>query len=228
MKKLKFFINYDNEETWLNRLAQDGQLLSRRRLFYTFEPAKPGSAVVRVDYRAKMMRADFDDYITLFEDAGWEHRAGSRHGGSQYFAKRFSGPASSSPEKDAAANDIFSDAESKALRYRRSINRRSVALYLFALQSFITLFVNGNFSLEHLTHLQDFYLTPGLWDLTGVEFVLRFAFETPLVLTFELFPLLIVACTPVLLAQVILQYRLLKKVDKSKQDPFIQKRERTS
>ena len=107
MRKLKFFLDFDKEERWLNRLAAQGHLLSKAAFAtYTFTEIEPGTAVVRVDYRPSMSEADYADYVTLFADSGWQHLSGSRKagahykGGAQYFASFDADP-------DA---DIFSDA----------------------------------------------------------------------------------------------------------------------
>ncbi len=118
IKKLKVFVDFDKEEAWLNQMAAQGHLLSKVDFRYTFTPIQPGSTTVRLDYRPSMSRSDFNDYLKLFEDAGWQHLDGSKGGGPQYFA-------SYSADENA---DIFSDAASKAQRYRRSITNRSAIL----------------------------------------------------------------------------------------------------
>lgn len=163
MKKTKFFLDFDKEEAWLNQMAAEGHLLTKKRLRYTFSPIEPGTAVVRVDYRQSMKHADFYDYVGLFADAGWQHLTGSRQGGPQYFASR----------TDDADADIFSDRVSKTQRYRRSIAAHGAVLLLFGVFS-MTLWpleiVSGS--------PREWYLTPGLWDMQGLEFAGAFAFET--------------------------------------------------
>src|SRR5690625_7529855 len=110
MNKLKVFWNFDKEERWLNEMAAQGQLISRAGLRYAFTPLSPSAGLVRVDYRPSMSEEDFADYVRLFRDAGWGHRAGARRGGGQYFV-------SFSTE---AVVDVFSDVEHEAQGYRGS------------------------------------------------------------------------------------------------------------
>jgi len=193
MKKLKVFWNFDKEERWLNEMAAQGQLISRAGLRYAFTPFSPSAGVVRVDYRPSMSEEDFADYVRLFHDAGWEHRAGTRRGGGQYFV-------SFSEEADA---DIFSDAESKAQRYRRSIAAHT-ALLIPLLVVVVLLWSNGSL----LAAPQEWYVTPGLWDKQGAEFVGSFAFESLFVLFRVGGPMLLLGVCLYSLAAVIYQSTL--------------------
>ena len=171
MRTLRFFVDFDKEEAWLNAMAADGHLVTSTGPVYSFAPVTPGGAVVRIDYRPSMRRVDYDDYVSLFADAGWRHLAGARSGGPQYFA-------SVAPRPDA---EIFSDPHSKAQRYRRSIANRS-ALLLLLLTFVLALTNQGTLGADVLASPRDWYLTPGLWDLQGADFVAAFLFETPFVL----------------------------------------------
>lgn len=200
MRKLKFFVNFDKEEAWLNRMATDGHLLTKVGMFYTFAPITSDGAVVRVDYRSSMKQSDFDDYLRLFEDSGWRHLGGSRHGGPQYFAS-FS---------DDANADIFSDAGTKAQRYRRSIAAYGILLlpfFVFAL----ALWTQGTIGSVASTAPQDWYLTPGLWDMQGAEFVRAFLFETIFVFFRIGGPLLLVGFGLYLVALMAYQYVLYRR-----------------
>jgi hypothetical protein len=53
-------------------------------------------------------RKEYDNYIALFEDAGWKHVCGTRSSGNQYFL----------PMSEKAGTDIFSDRVSAAARYK--------------------------------------------------------------------------------------------------------------
>ena len=171
-RKLKFILDFDKEEAWLNQMAAEGYLpVGATGPLYTFEPVEPATAVVRVDYRPPMKRPDFADYVNLFEDSGWRHLAGSHHGGPQYFAS-FSSD---------AETDIFSDTASKAQRYRRSITVYGL-VSTPVLAVVIALWIQGTIGLRTLTSPKDWYLTPGLWQMQGPEFVGAFLFETIFVL----------------------------------------------
>lgn len=194
MRKLKFFADFDKEEAWLNRMATEGHLPAKAGPLYRFEPITPESAVVRVDCRPSMSRSDFDDYVNLFEDSGWRHLHGSRHGGPQYFA---------SVTQDANA-DIFSDTASKAQRYRRSITTYT-ALLLPVLTIVFVLWQQGTIGLGAITSPKSWYLTPGLWEMEGAQFLGKFLFETIFVVFRVGGPLLLVAfciyCTAVVAYQ---------------------------
>jgi Protein of unknown function (DUF2812). len=191
MKKVKFFLDFDKEESWLNQMADDGFLLTKAGLAYRFSVIEPKSAVVKVDYRPAMSETDFADYLSLFSDAGWQHQAGSRQGGPQYFAS-FSGDANA---------EIFSDADSRAQRYRRSIATYGLLLLPFVVLLFV-LWTQGNL----FPAPGDWYLTPGLWDKQGPEFVGAFLFETPFVLVRVIGPLLLIAFCVYLMAVVAYQW----------------------
>ncbi len=200
MRKLRFFVNFDKEEAWLNRMAAAGSLLTKARAVYTFVPVTPKSVVVRIDYRPAMSRLDFDDYLKLFEDFGWRHVCGSRSGGPQYFA---------SFSQDANA-DIFSDQSSKAQRYRRSIAYHAAVLVPF-LAVVIALWQQGTIGLGVLGTPRDWYLTPGLWDKQGLEFLASFLFETPFVLLRTAGPFLLPAFCVIITAQIAYQYLLYRR-----------------
>lgn len=194
MRRLRVFLDFEKEEAWLQDMASRGWLLDGRGFGYRFRRVAPGPVAVRVDARGySLSRADFDDYRTLFADAGWQHLAGSRWGGAQYFAS-FAG------DPDA---DIFSDSPSRAARYRRALVYRGWMLFPLLIIVF-TLWSQG--SLAPLTG--DLYLTPGLWEKTGAAFVGAFLFETPFVLLRTGGFLLLVVTIAVLLVQQALQWRL--------------------
>lgn len=196
MKKLKFFLDFDKEESWLNQMADEGFLLTKTGVAYRFSAIGPKSAVIKVDHRPAMSETDFADYLTLFSDAGWRHQAGTRHGGPQYFAS-FSGDANA---------EIFSDTDSRAQRYRRSIATYGLLFLPFAVLVFV-LWAQGNL----FQAPGDWYLTPGLWDKQGAEFIGAFVFETPFVLVRAIGPLLLVAFCVYLIAVMAYQWTLFRR-----------------
>lgn len=109
MHKYKFFIDFEKEEQWLQQMAKDGYHLKNTLFGYQFQRGKPEEAIIKIDFRKFKKKDDFIDYCTLFEDSGWQHLAGTKNSGIQYFKKI-----------DATAGDeIFSDDNSKATRYKR-------------------------------------------------------------------------------------------------------------
>ena len=177
-KALKLFVNFDKEESWLNHMAAEGNLVASVGPFYSFAPVSPGSATVRIDYRANMSATDYDDYKSLFLDAGWQHLAGSRSGGAQYFA-------SSSGDANA---EIFSEAASKARRYQRAIGLNAALLLPFVV-ILITLWPFDDI----FGSPRELYLTQGIWEMQGWDFTRAFLFETPFVVLRAGGPLLIAA-----------------------------------
>lgn len=200
MKALKTFIDFEKEEAWLNQKSDEGHLLHKAGLLYTFRPVEPGTATVRVDYRPQMSRVDFADYLTLFSDTSWTHLAGSRSGGPQYFAS-FSGDANA---------DIFSEPVSKIQRYRRAITM-SAALLLPLLVVVISLASLGSITLDSFLAPRDWYLTQGLWQMGGWEFARAFLFETPFVVLRIGPPFILIATCVALLVRITRQMVLYRR-----------------
>ncbi|WP_239618054.1 DUF2812 domain-containing protein [Cohnella mopanensis] len=171
MRKWKWFHNFDKEEKWLNELASQGYMLVRKSIGYEFQRVKPEKAIIRIDYRTFKNREDFEDYRALFEDSGWQHIAGTRSSGHQYFKKR----------EESGNEDIFSDVDSKAARYKRMaqmwLSLASIFLPLFAV-----LVSTGAIDAEVFLNPKALYYTPGLWEKAGTDFWGAFLFETPFAL----------------------------------------------
>jgi len=169
MRKFKFFLNFDKEEQWLNEMAKQGYQLTNKSSFgYEFQPAKPEPAMIKIDYRTFKKKGDFEDYLALFEDCGWKHIAGTKSSGTQYFKR-----------SDARGNeDIFSDADSKASRYKR-ISEMWFTLAATFIPIFAALVSTGSIKVGALLNPKLLYYTPGLWEKTGASFWSAFWFETP-------------------------------------------------
>ena len=169
MKKFRFFARFEKEEKWLEHMAEQGWMLSKKSLFYTFKRSVPKSQTIRMDYREMKSAKDFSDYCTLFEDSGWKHIAGTKYFGTQYFLKI----------KDTGTEDIFSDTLSRAGRYKRL----SCAWLSSAIAFMPLLVVYGSeTNLYTLSAPKEWYFTPGLWQLEGIRFWWAFLFETPFAL----------------------------------------------
>lgn len=168
MKKIKFFVDYNKEEKWLTEMAKKGYQLDNVFIQYSFHIAKPEDATVRIDYRIFKNENDFLDYCTLFEDSGWKHIAGSKCSGTQYFKKI----------RENSEDDIFSDAISKAGRYKR-LSGMWIKLVTFYFPILIALISTGSINIDAMRNPKLLYLTPGLWEMTGIKFWRHFLFETP-------------------------------------------------
>lgn len=165
MKKFRIFFRFEKEEKWLERMAGQGFMLSRKSFFYYFRKITPEAKTIRIDYREFKSVQDFSDYCSLFEDSGWKHIAGKKTSGAQYFLK----------VNSDSTEDIFSDKLSRAGRYKRLSD-----MWLCCAIPFIPLLTV--FDLNTLSAPKEWYLTPGLWELEGFRFWWAFLFETPFAL----------------------------------------------
>lgn len=178
MKKYRYYFRFDKEELWLNEMVEKGWRFTGRSFWgtYLFEKAEPQLQNIRIDYRQFNRSSDLSDYIQLFKDSGWQHIYGTKYSGNQYFI----------PIGKDAPEDIFSDNASKAGRYRRFGE-----VWLTILAIYTALFTvnisNGSIDPSVILNPKVLYLTPGLWDLTGLEFLRAFLFETPFALMRGLF-----------------------------------------
>ncbi|MDR2939519.1 MAG: DUF2812 domain-containing protein [Clostridiales bacterium] len=179
MKKFKFIADFEGEEKYLNQMAQKGLHLKKYNSLgvYTFKEGKPKNSSYRIDYRQFPNGAKFDEYCTLFEDAGWRHVYGTPRSGAQYFLPI--------PNK-AQDGDIFSDTESRMGRYKRFATQSTIS-FIIMLAYFI-IAIPKDFVFFDIRSL---YYTEGLWGMTGSMFWKAFLFETPFVLI-RVIPLLVV------------------------------------
>ena len=96
----------EKEEVWLREMAQKGWLLrSYLPFLYTFESCEPKDYIYKLDYKATL-NSDIDEYLAIFEDAGWEHVY--QFGGWHYFRA----------QGDKNLPDIYSDNASKIQKYK--------------------------------------------------------------------------------------------------------------
>ncbi len=100
--------NDDREEAWLSQMAQEGWHLQSLGLpgEYTFVAGEPRQDVYRLDYIID--RKEYQNYLQLFQDAGWEHIG--QMGGWQYFKTRMQG---------SRVPEIYTDNASKQQKYAR-------------------------------------------------------------------------------------------------------------
>lgn len=168
----KFFIDFNKEEKWLNDMARKGYELRNSFFVYQFRVVKPEESNYKIDCRMFKNRVDFIEYCTLFEDSGWKHIRGNWYSGTQYFKKM----------NESGNDDIFSDSVSKAGRYKRMSSMwLSIALAYF---TYLVVFIltSDGFQINKILHPRLLYLTPDLWELSGVQFWFSFLIETPFAL----------------------------------------------
>jgi hypothetical protein len=180
-----FFWKPEKEETWLEQKSQNGWHLKKISSFgfYTFEKGQPEKRVYKIDYRNFTHARDREDYLAMFADSGWQPVMQKGVNYAFYFYST----------QPTVRRDIFSDEVSRVQR-----NLRYVTLMFYSLfPAFIPLLVvyfSGNNYAGNLG-----YQTPGLWQMTGAQFITHFLFETPFVLlrasiyALPLIPLLLAA-----------------------------------
>src|SRR5690625_3588040 len=150
MYKFRFFLNFDKEEQWLEQMAKKGYHLKKATFGYQFDQGKPANTVIRTDFRKFKKKEDFIDYCTLFADSGWKHRYVSKSCGVQYFKKI----------DDTAENEIFSDANSKASRYKRYANM-FIGLAISYVPLLIVFYLTDIIDLQAFINPKSLYYTPG-------------------------------------------------------------------
>lgn len=166
MKKFKLFVDVNKEEIWLNEMAKKGYECTHiGATGYSFRKNPTEIYTIRIDSQTFSSKEKYASYIQLYEDFGFEHIAGSRWSALQYWKKK-------AKEDD----DLFSDFDSKQAYYRRMLDYYAGVAICFSVIAF-TLF-KGSGSLSPFS-LKGAYLTPGLWEKTGIDFVTSFLFETP-------------------------------------------------
>ncbi len=170
MKVFKYFVDFSKEERWLQSMLEKGYVLTKKSWLYEFQHCDDKTATVRVDYRTFTNDSEFESYKTLFADSGWKLLAGTKHSGTQYFL-----------QQGKKSDDIFSDAYSRAGRYRRLSDTCLAPLVVFFGLFVITLNSTGG-NLAYFFNPKGWYVTPGLWELNGTEFLYSFLFETPFAL----------------------------------------------
>lgn len=189
MKKFKLFKNYSEEEAWLNQQSRAGWELVKKGMFYTFLKSSQQQLVYSIDYRNFKNKADYQEYLNLFQDSGWRHMAGNIQSGEHYFTP-------SSEQENVTS--IFSDRDSSALRYKKKASHSikiftTLLVYLLVCQRF------DSFRLDMLAHPSRAFLTPGLWERSGDAFWQAFLFELPVAFIFRMLPVILLICYLILM-----------------------------
>lgn len=158
-------------------------MVKRGMGFYYFEKGLPQELNYTIDFRKFNKKVDFEDYLALFEDAGWKHISGTQNSGRQYFI----------PTSDQCERSIFSTTESALARYKYLYQVCSGYMACFMLYLTVVL-VSCEFKLYNIV-----FLTPGLWERTGADFWRGFWFELPFVI-FRIAPLIVFFITAIAFA----------------------------
>jgi len=105
--KIFFAWQEGKEENWLRQMSNEGWHLDKVGLFsYEFIKGQPKDIIYKFDYKP-FRNEKIDDYITLFEDSGWEYVA--RFAGWFYFRAEAMGNLSF---------DLYNDNASRIRKYR--------------------------------------------------------------------------------------------------------------
>ena len=171
MKKFRLYVDFNKEEKWLELMAQQGWQLIKQGFFYTFKSAPPEEVNIKIDFRYFKNQSDYLNYCQLFEDSGWKLIAGSKNNGNQYFKKIC----------ENSSDDIFSDNASRAGRYKR-LSYMMLSILIIFIPLIVFSHSQGMLNFNVFINPKALYLTPGLWDMNGIDFWRRFIFETPFAL----------------------------------------------
>lgn len=170
--RLFLFADIEKEEAWINQQRSKNLYLDKMpigSIFYRFREAEDSFVpVTRIDFQEFENPEFYEDYIALYEDDGWQHVYGSRSHGLHYFRQ----------DNEAGYSDLYSDKSSRAqlyLRYCKYLATLFICFLPIIINAeLLDVFKKGTF--------RSAYLTPDLWDMTGIEFWSAFAFETPFAL----------------------------------------------
>jgi hypothetical protein len=106
--KVFFAWQDEKEEKWLEEMAASGWFLDKVAPYlYTFINGTPKRVVYRLDFKYTLA-SDYEDYLNLFKDTGWQLVGGFANW--HYF--------SFTPETESVP-EVFNSNRSKAEKYRR-------------------------------------------------------------------------------------------------------------
>jgi hypothetical protein len=124
----------DQENKWLESMSEEGwKLISYNFLRYTFEKMEPKKYIYKTDFKLGQNH-DLQEYLTLFEDAGWEHV--TQYSGWHYF--RTEAAKVKTPE-------IYSDNHSKIEMFKKLLVFLLIPLISILLIS-LTIVFNSSYS----------------------------------------------------------------------------------
>ena len=132
MKKVKyrFYLDYDKEEKWINKMAGEGWHLTKCILGrFVFTKGEPGAFIYRNEFISGMSRKEREEYFEILKESGVTII--NEFGGWIYM-------------KRAAAEgpfEIYTDAKSKIGYYKRMLN---IFLLLFIINAWTGFSVFGD------------------------------------------------------------------------------------
>jgi len=127
----------EKEEKWLEEMAANGWRLEKVYPYvYKFRRSEPETIVYRLDYMSSMEK-NYQEYLNLFKDAGWELLAS--YAGWHYFRIK--------PQNDQVP-EIYNSDRAKAQKYRRVLFI-AIPLFMITLNPAIQL-IDRTVHAEHL------------------------------------------------------------------------------
>ncbi len=172
MIRHKLFTSLQEEEHWINSIQSEGYQLVKVTPWtaaYHFEKCSRPPHPVRLDFHEHIAKGEYSNYLSLFEDCGWQPIQGSRRCGIHYFQQTI----------EASSTEIFLIPNRKSILFTLP----KLCLLLFRIISDF-IFIHYQVGLQNgytLWNPKSWYLTPGLWERTGTSFWF-FLFETPFAL----------------------------------------------
>lgn len=107
-RKVRFYLDYEKEETWINEMAANGwHLKGYFFFFYTFIKGEPGTFIYRTEFLGGMSSKESKEYLGFMEESGVT--IVQNYGAWVYMKK----PAAQGPF------EIYTDKESKVAYYNR-------------------------------------------------------------------------------------------------------------
>jgi hypothetical protein len=159
----RFLFNWQEEKKteWLQAMARQGWLLEKVRPFhYIFRRSEPADMIYRLDY-IRLYGKKWQEYLTLFRDAGWEYVGGFARW--RYFRK---------PNRSGETQEIYTDAVGQIEKYKR-FTRVILAVLIITIINLLQTFhpnnpgrliLIGPFRLIHLMYfITLFLLAYSLW-----------------------------------------------------------------
>ncbi len=182
-----FFVDIDKEQQFIDSYREKGyklEYINNNICKYIFTKSKDTFIPkVRIDYRTFKKTDEYEDYLTMFEDAGWKHIRGRISGRIHYFEQI-------TPD---TTEDLFSDKHSHAELYKKLFTYYISSLTFFMLM-FCTLAKSFHTTINTLiVNPKSLFFTPGLWDKYDLHFVFAFLFELPFVILRNGYPFLLIA-----------------------------------
>lgn len=137
----------EKETRWLENMSKQGWHLADVKLIqYIFIQGEPKDVIYKLDYKTNR-GADFDDYVALFQDSGWEYVAKLHHW--IYFR---------ADANKMADQDIYTDNQSRIQKYKSLLKILIIACWPSFYFSFVWFPIFGLRRLPHSAALEAAYL----------------------------------------------------------------------